>query len=813
MNDHLPIGSGDSRSVPQRRGSHRFDSGGDVAGEEIDLRDIWATLRRRRTTILLTTLGLVSLVAAYSLLVTPLWYSKTLIRVDEEQTSMLNAPALSALTGLQGGGSQIETEMRILSTRPIAEDVVDSLDLNLVVTSPRGYPRNLLFTGIGLNRETRKGAYEIRPDGDGRYRVAAADDETPPLDREFASGDTVRLPGGYFVLANLVEGRTSDGDPLPRAIDFEIALFQEAVEDLTKAMSVGRPDRTANVLQVGYRSTDPALVYAVPNAIAATFISRRNEVQKTEARSTVGFLEDQVEQTRLQLENVEDQLQNFRQGEQIVALGAEAQAQVEQLATLQTQRTQLDAERAALSALLSEIESDSVRPDYRRIAAFPTFFKNDAIGTILEQLTIADQARTNQLLRLTPEHPDVVSVNARIAQLEQQLGSIGRNYLSSLTDQIGALDAEIGRFGARLQEVPERQIRYARIQRQVDMLAELYRLLQTRLKEAEVKEAIDDSSVRVVEAAIRPLEPISPRPVRNIALGTLLGLVIGIVLAFIREYMDKRLHSSDRIEALFGLPTMARIPAIAMEGHVGADRAQALVALDESQSIGAESFRNLRTNVRFVRRGQGAEEIVITSPTPGEGKSLTAANLAVTMGQKGHRVLLIDADLRRPVQHRQFKVPQSPGLSDCLLADELLENALQPTMLGDLFVLPAGQPPPNPAELLDSAQMDRLLDAVRSRFETIILDSPPVLAVTDSAVIAPKTDGVILVVRAEKTDKDAIALAIQQLRQVDAELLGVVVNDAKAEGSYESYYREYYGERRATGGWRRLLARLRGVFS
>ncbi|MFW6089997.1 MAG: polysaccharide biosynthesis tyrosine autokinase, partial [Gemmatimonadota bacterium] len=328
------------------------------------------------------------------------------------------------------------------------------------------------------------------------------------------------------------------------------------------------------------------------------------------------------------------------------------------------------------------------------------------------------------------------------------------------------------------------------------------------LKEAQIAEAVEDPSVRVVETAILPIEPISPRPVRNLGLAGVLGLMLGVGLAFLREFMDTRLHSSDEIEVMFGLPTMARIPALGIDNGSGR-HARALVTLDGDHSVGAESFRNLRTNVRFVREGEGASEMVITSPGPEEGKSITSANLAITLAQQGHRTLLIDADMRRPVQQDQFGIDRAPGLSDLLVGDGEAAEAVRSTKVENLFVLPAGKSPPNPAELLGSPRMERLLERLREKFESVVIDSPPALAVTDAAVIGAHTDGVILVVRAEKTHRDSITLAIRQLRQARADLLGVVVNDAKADGMYYSYYRKYYGEREQPG-LRGLLQRFGG---
>jgi capsular exopolysaccharide synthesis family protein len=191
--------------------------------------------------------------------------------------------------------------------------------------------------------------------------------------------------------------------------------------------------------------------------------------------------------------------------------------------------------------------------------------------------------------------------------------------------------------------------------------------------------------------------------------------------------------------------------------------------------------------------------MVVTSPAPQEGKSLTAANLAIALAQQGMKTLLMDADMRRSVQHRQFDLDPSPGLSDLLVSEEGLDDVIRHSEVENLDILPAGVHPPNPAELVGGPRMERLLENLRERYESIVIDSPPMLAVTDASVLGKKTDGVILVVRAERTDKASINLAIQQLGHVGARILGVVVNDAKPDGPYYAYYRKYYGEEKRTG--------------
>jgi tyrosine-protein kinase Etk/Wzc len=768
----------------------------------VELRDVWATLRRRSRTIVLVLVLALGIAAAWTSLKTPVWQASTLIRVEEPQAG--GVPVLDVLASLQRG-SELETEMRILRTRPIAEEVVDDLDLNFKVTSHREIPRAVLFEANAFGRATPEAGYRVRRLAAGMYRIEPLGVDAPEFTAEFTRGEDVEVPGGSFRLAGPATGAGPEGELLPD--EFEIATigFHEAVDDLSQALTVSRPDREANVVSVTYESTDRLLSYEVPNAIARSFIEQRNAIQKTEVRSTVEFLQAQAEQIQSQLEAAEEELQSFRQGQQIVALGVEAEAQVNRLADLQTERTQLDAERASLANLLSQIDQESGAPDYRRLAAFPTFLQNEAIADILQELISADRTRTELLVRVTPSHPDVVAVDSRIRQLEGQLGAIGRNYLSSLNDQIGSLDAVLARFGSELERIPEKEVQFARLERQTDLLAELYTLLQTRLKEAQVAEAVEDPTVRVVETAILPIEPVSPRPMQNMALAGVLGLLLGMGLAFVREYMDTRLHSSDQVEHLFGLPTIARLPLMSL-GNGANGRQKALVTLTQAHSVGAEAFRNLRTNVRFVRAGQGATEMVVTSPAPQEGKSFTAANLAIALAQQGLNTLLIDADMRRSVQHLQFGVENTPGLSDLLVSEGEAETAIQPTHVERLHLLTAGVHPPNPAELVGSPRMELLLEKLRGTYDSIVIDSPPMLAVTDASVLGKKTDGVILVVRAEKTEKDAINLAIQQLRHVGARVLGVVVNDAKPDGPYYAYYRRYYGQEQPTG-FRRLLPR------
>jgi tyrosine-protein kinase Etk/Wzc len=783
--------------------------------EEIGLDEIWAVLRRRWTWIAGALLMTLAAAAAWTWWQTPEWEASATVRVEEPEQG-LGSDERTLLLG--GGGNQIETEMRVLATRPIREEVAEGLDLPFRVVRPAGASRDLLFDHVEAARSVPRVAYRLTRRGEDRWRLEALppeenDDSAAAASveaRAVAAGDTVRVADAAFVLAADSALRAIGFEP-PEAIEVRTVPFRDAVAALGEAMTVTRPDPDARLIRVRYRATDRHLVRRVPDALTDAFLQRRRQVQSTEARSTASFLEEQTARIESQLEAAEEALQAFREEEQVVAPEAQAEQQVRRMAEMRARLSELESERDALSRLLRSLEGEE-RAAVRRLATFPTFLRNEAVQSLFESLVQARSERASMLERRTESFPEVVALGRKIDELETQLADMGSNYLSSLNGQIASLQAELARFGGEVEEVPAREVQFARLQRRTEVLTELHTMLQRRLKEAEIREAVEDPSVRVVETALLPEQPVSPRPVRNVALAGFLGLMLGVGLAFVREYTDRRIHDEEDVDRALGLPVLGRVPRL--RGVNGRrPRSEGLVATGDARSLPAEAYRTLRTNVRYTRGGKGSRELVVTSPGSREGKSMTASNLAASFARQGHRTLLVDADLRQSVQHETFEVEESPGLSDLLVDGypaERLEQVVRATRVEGLDLLPAGFAPPNPAELLDSEAMDRILEQARERYEAMVLDTPPALVVTDASVLGVRVEGVLLVVRADRTDRDAASDTLVQLRRVGCQVVGVVFNDA-GDGSRHRYY-DYEGyfddgdTSRTTGGrLRRLL--------
>jgi tyrosine-protein kinase Etk/Wzc len=739
--------------------------------------------------------------AGFTSLVTPMYEATTTIEITQKRSPF---SMLESLEQFSSEGSRIGTEMQILRSRTLAEEVVDSLGLQLTVRRPRRVPRGDLFSSIRVERSAPSERYTLARGEDGRYRV------TDRKGRElgaYAVGEPIILPGARVVLA--------PGAAEYEELQFSVAYFQDAVKGLRQTAGVGRPSRDADLVEMRYESSDPELVHRVPNSMAGYFIRARRSMQKVEALSTIEFLNEQIVALNIQLRAAEDSLRAFREGERIVSLDAEAKEQVRWLANLQGERDLLDAERKALAEMMQEARDSAASGTgggsvYRRMISFPTLIRNFAVSELYRSLAEVENQQAELLSRRTLEDPDVQVLAGRVHQLEGQLQSIVETYLEGLSKQVRSMDENLDRFRTDLAAIPANEVRFARLFRQTELLEEIYTLLQTRLKETEIIAAVEDGSVRVIDPAIEPMKPFKPRLMLNLALGVMLGVILGVGLAFLRENMDVALQTREDLQSIApGVPVLGVIPrirkgkAFGPPGQVGDPTlgAHLVVGRDPRNPV-SEAYRSLRTNIIFSRPERVPKTLVLTSPTPGDGKSTSSANLALTLAQQGVRCLLVDADLRRGVLNAVFGIPREPGLTNILFGNAKLEEAVRSIELGEgvpLDVLGTGTIPPNPAELLASERMQALLQELSARYDTVILDAPPLNLVTDAALLGTYADGVVLVSRAGVTARNAVAFAVEQLTTVRAPLLGTVLNDIdqKKEQYYGSYsagaHASYYG--------------------
>ena len=722
------------------------------------------------------------------------WESSTLVRV-ETRTADLFAP----YQGSNSREDELDTEIRVIATTPVARAVVERLGLDFGVGAPPELRGQDIFGSVALGNVLPTRSYLVRRDDSGEYTlVGERQQDVAPLRRRFVAGEPVEMPGFEFSIASDTE-LESRGIRMPDEFTLVSRYVDDAVGLVLGGLQVTRPDPSASLIRVAYRGGDRYLVPRITDAVAEAFIEERTQVKKTTSRSTADVLREQVDDISVQLEAAENELQDFREEEQVLALDTEASTQVAQLAQMQSERMRLTAERDALRNLMGGIrgaaEGAGRRPDYRQLVAFPAFIANPTMQDLVNQLSQLETRRTELRARWTTSHPGIIAIDEQIAQVENRIGDIGNDYLWGLNDQIATHDATLARFGSDLARIPGKELQFARLERRVLLLTDLYSTLSQQLMQAEVSEAVEDPSARVIEPAVLPGAPVSPKPRRTAALAAFLGLVAGVGLAFVREQMDYTIRSDEDLDRVLGAPVLSRVPRIEIASKNGDSRREALVASQGGASMQSESYRTLRTNVIYARASRATREMLITSPGAKDGKSVTASNLAVTFAQQGRKTLLVDADLRRSTQHAIFDIPRRPGLSDLLAGQSILDEIMHETRVPNLTLIPAGATSPSPSELLSNPLLDYLLQRAREDFEAVIFDSPPMLAVTDATILAGRIDGVVMVVRAGQTHRNAASDALHQLRRVGTHLLGIVLNDAEGTGRYGGsydYYRQYF---------------------
>ena len=764
--------------------------------------EVWSALRGGRWLILGTTICAVVAAALVTSFVDPVFESEATVLLTESNSTpnllgeLAGVRGLGAIAGGAAGGS-VPTGIRVLQSRTMAEGVVDSLGLQVRLTEPQ-IPRAAVFRTVRARRDAIPGRYELRLQRDGSYSVyaeGAAGGST--LLTRTRIGELLNLGGTALELDLALRG-----NPPPR-IAVTVLPFHAAVGELRKHLSVSRPQRDVNALRISYRTPDPVLAAAVPNALTELYIHHQNRTSRSDSRTYSEYLESQAARYGEQLEEAENRLRSFREQAQVISPEGQASAEVSRLIQLETEGEELRAEQEVLERLLLDLRmraegGGSTPPSYREIAAYPSMMQNPGIQSTLESLMQLEGQRSELLERRTEQNIDVQGIDRRIGELEQRLYRIASEYLKGLNNQLASVDRTLARFTGELETIPAKELEYRRLVRQQELLEQVYTLIQTKLKETEMQEAAEPGDVRVLDAALVPEEPVAPRPLLNISLAALVGLVLGSGVVVARQQLSTKIHTRrDIAAAVPGVPIVGVIPRIMpvnpesrrwigrRVATLPSHHAQAGLPYDLITSSGApttEAYRALRTNLTRTGGERAPHVILITSALPGEGKTTTAANLAAALARQGARALLIDGDLRRGGLHHTFGLGRGPGLADLLQArasvPEVVNSCSTDQFGSEVHVIVAGESPSAPPELLGSHAMTRLLEEVRRSYDAVIIDTPPLNLFTDAAVLASSVDAVLVVARVGSTDQAALLDAVQQLHELHVPVRGVILNGA-----------------------------------
>jgi polysaccharide biosynthesis transport protein len=587
-----------------------------------------------------------------------------------------------------------------------------------------------------------------------------------------------------------------------------VAAPDAAVADETRAQSdrvdgfLGGlsivPVRYSRLVDINYQSPDPAFAAAAANALAAEYMKQSLEFRRNASLRDNAWLTQQLEEQQRKVGASDVALQQYKETHNALAVDDKSNIVVQKLNTLNGQVNDARLARIDKEAIYQQVER--MQSAGQPLDSAPAVLVDEIVQRLKSEISDArsEQARLtaqNYGPNSDQQRAQAVKIDAAAKQLDAEVkkvvSSIEAEYLTAKAKE-DALARELEAQKAEALGLDRKAMEYASLQREADSNRKLYEDLLQRTKETGVTGGYQGTTIQIVDHAEQPQSPILPQTRHDLMFSAVSGGCLAILLAFSVEYFDSRLKSPEEIKTHLGVPFLGLVPLVESKDK---DSGEAPMLQESVSPPFAESIRALRTAMLFSSAEDGARTVLVTSTGPHEGKTVISSSLAISLAQAGQRTIIVDADMRRPRMHEALGRSQEPGLSNVLVGDTALPDATRLSPVANLWLVSAGHIPPNPAELLGSRKFEMLLDELKRNYDWIIIDAPPVMPVTDAAVLAHLAGGVLFVVGAEMTPRRSAAAAIEQLRGAHAKFFGAVLNRVNVERHayyYAPYYRKEY---------------------
>ncbi len=723
---------------------------------EIDIRDYLRTMQKHRWTIISCFLLVFVSVAMYTFTATPIYQASAQLIIEKDNPNILSIEEVLSVDS--SGTDYYQTQYKIIESRSLARKVIEKLNL---ATSEEFAP-------------------------------APKDDFFSTFKRSL--GETLQgWKESVLSLLKTEEG-TDAGDVQEEESD------QKLVNAFLGRLTV-EPVRNSRLVYIRFEAKDPRMAANIVNTLAQAYIDQGMEAKLEASQNAVKWLDDRVQEERTKVEAAELKLQRYKEQNSIITDFSNDSENItaQKLAELNSQ---------VVEAQTRRVEAQTRYEQTRRLISQPSML--DSIPEILNN-SLIQRIKTDEVdlskrfselsKKYGPKHPQIVALKAEMNTLDRRRKAEIRKVVNSLKNEYEVSLAREKSVKAALATIKKealglnkKAIEYGVLSREAESSRQMYDLLIKRFKETALTEDIKTGNVRIVDRAEVPQDSVKPRKKLNLLLALIVGLTLGVGLAFFLEFMDNTLKTPDDIKRFLKIPYLAPIPSFEPGEPDGGPYAMELVTHHQPKSTASEAYRGLRTSLLFSSADAPPQVIMLTSAAPGEGKTLTSANLAATMAQSGSKVLLLDCDLRRPRVHTIFGLNRDTGVSNILAGSMDASELVVKTEIENLSVIPSGPVPPNPSELLGSQRMRKLMEVLRQHYDRIIIDSSPITAVTDASVLSDVVDGVVFVVRSGRTVRDVVKNALDSLQIVKAKIFGAVLNGVNVgkEGYYYYQYNYYY---------------------
>lgn len=719
-----------------------------IVENEIHLRDYIRVIRKRKKLVILFAIITIATVVLGTMAVTPLYQADVNVLIERNYDTSLE----SKWWGQPYDPEFMETQFTIIKSRNVIDRVVRNLKLDTTYRHLfiEDDPKASLFTTI--KSSIKSVIKKIIPEKTAKTAKLPIDQVVPPTDAE--------------TIAAIVQANIST-----------------------------QPVKTSHIVEISFLNEHPGIATLVANSIADAYAAEMLEIKMNTTNYAIQWMTSKAEDERKKLEESERALQDYITANDLVTVEDKMAITPQRLAEFSSEKSKAQTSRAEVENLYNQIQK--ARGNGAILEAIPQFSSDRGLQNVREKILVAEQQVTELSKKYGEKHPLMIKAvgevkslkSKKTAEIQRLVDSVRIDY-ELAQDKERNIESMLSETKQELLTQKERYIQYDVLKREVETNRSLYNALISKVKEQGATEQTQSVNIWVVKKATTPSSPAKPRPARNFMLSLILGVFGGIGMAFFVEYLDNTVKSVEEVERQTGLHVLGVITEQDKDTNVNT------VLRDESRSLLAESYRSIRSQVLLSSAGNPPKCILVTSGMPQEGKTTTAMNLARILSQSESSVLLIDCDMRKPRVHKVFGISNKVGLSNYLTSSGQ-DAPIQSAPNEKLDLIPSGPVPPNPSELLASANMRQLIEDMSARYDFIVFDSPPVMSVTDSQILSRLVDGTIIVTKGGSTTWDELRRAVKLFADVKAHMLGVVLNAVKIKDSNDAYYYQgyynYYG--------------------
>lgn len=721
------------------------------ANEEIHLLDYWRVLQKRRHIAVIFFAVVVGMVAIYSLVATTVYQGTVQVLFDLEKNQTLNfAEGGAAVIQMKDASEYFNTQKEIIHSRAFADRVVRKLQLD-------------------------KNSY-FKPQKE--------------------SKNTGIIAGVVKSIRDIFPEKAKPVSPFPD-YRFKEELDPDLTDIVLKNVDLAS-GRQNNLLKITYKADNPAVAAVMANGVAETFIEHNLDIRVRPYRDAAEWLSSRLVESKSKVEDTEKMLQQYKEGKGIVSFETKENVLNQKLQELMTQLVQTEGKRHEAEIKYNQIRSVIDRPEL--LATVPDIMNNLVIQTLRTEELTARKQLSELSEKYGAKHPQLIKAQSQLDMLQKNIISEARKMLNAAKAEFEVAQSRETSLRRAMEQQKQEVLGLTRKAIDFNVIAgesgsnkQFYELLLKKLQEASLSGGMSVSNAQIVDYAVIPKAPIKPKRALNLLLAMLVGLFGGVFAAFFTEYMDDTIKTAEDVDKNLELPFLDVVP-------LTEDAKGPIFVTSDPKSATAEAYRTIRTGLMLSSTDKPLKVILVTSSTPNEGKTTTAANLAVAMAQMGERVLIVDVDMRRHNLHELFGTSNPVGISDVIIDPKRLSEAIKNVdKHQNLDIITGGTLAPNPSELLGSERMREFITHLRGRYDRIILDSPPLLAFSDSLVLSRLADGVIMVIWGGKTPRNTIQQAVQSLQGVGARILGVVLNKidtTRRSYYYYPYYSYYYADKR-----------------